>query len=512
MISEFMEYSGFELENSYSDEGIIKSFGEEYVNEDGKIEYNSIYEYLSKSKIVESVLSKEVKEEKHKITNHKNIDYVSMSIIASSLALWILNFMIIPGTYIFKCAKGFGLNLRIWSIILSLLMCRTLINGKISKHTEYHVLIGYIYTISSLGHTTFHFINGVSNNIQYITGYILFGISVLMGISSYFRHSGYNIFVIIHRLNYIILTLLILHVKELWLWFVIGLIIVGIEFLYNTFNRTQISTLSCSRISKYQNIIYLSFNRVIQNVPGSYYRIMIPSINYEWHSFSVANCSPSDQLLFIISIRGDWTKELENKLKSNSNDIVFVMGPFITASCNILNDETKKILCIAGGIGIAPFISVVDTKVQLNRINDEYRSNYLETFEEKMLQQQSFTLKSIKLSFNRKSKEKLSVIWIIREPEHLIKYIDDIINSSEFIDFTVYITGKFDKTDELKHKWNIIKLLRNSNIKCFFYKPNIYSIIKDYSDVFFCGSKRLEDDVKNSCYINKVKFHCEKFD
>lgn len=486
--SDFLKESGYDLENICSDENI---------------------NYLLNSNIIKSVLSKKQDNNKTSIKKSKSIDYISLSIIISFLALWILNFMIIPGSYIFKCAKGFGLNLRIWSIILSLLMCRSLLNGKISKHTEYHILIGYIYTLSAFGHTVFHFINGVLPNIQYITGYLLLFISILMFVSSYLRYYGYHIFLMIHRLNYLILPILILHVKELWLWFTIGLIIITIEFLYNIFNRTQISTLQCSRLSKYQDIIYLSFNRVIQNVPGSYYRIMVPSISYEWHSFSVANCSLSDQLLFIISIRGDWTKKLEEKLKNGSTDMAVVMGPFITTSCNILNDESKKILCIAGGIGIAPFISVVDTKVQLNRINDEYRSNYLETFDEKMLQQQSFTLKSIKFSFNKKCKQKLYVIWIIREPEDLIKYIDDIINSSEFIDFTVYITCK---ENIIENKWKIIKLLCKSNIKCFFYKPNIDSLIVDYSEVFFCGSKRLEEDIRNTCYTSGIKFHCEKFD
>ena len=317
-ISDFLSYCGFEIEAYYSNDcltSILGKDGNPFLED--KIEYNTIYEYVDSIKTSKNIILTENNHQRIHNNNYFKFDHVSISIILTSISLWIINFMIIPGSLIFKIAKGFGLNLRIWSIVLPLLMCRTLLNGKITKHTFYHSLIGYIYVISGLGHTICHIINNIDNNLQYITGFILISIVIIMGISSYLRHLKYDLFVSIHRLNYLILPLLILHVKKLWIWFMVGLLIVSIEFFYNILNKTQISTLENSRISKYENIIYLSTNRVIQNIAGSYYRIMIPSINYESHPFSVSNCSLSDQLLFIISVRGDWTEKLKEKLKKS---------------------------------------------------------------------------------------------------------------------------------------------------------------------------------------------------
>lgn len=514
-ISKFLIYCGFELESFYLNDyltNILGKDGNPFL--EGRVEYNSLYEYVESSKVSKSIISDKPKSETVIKNNYFKYDYVSTLIVLMSISLWIINFILIDGIYVYKIAKGFGLNLRIWSIILPLLMCRTLLNGKITKHTYYHSLIGYIYLINGFGHTICHFINKVDDNLQYITGYILMFIVILMSISSYLRHLKYDLFVCIHRLNYLILPLLFLHVKNLWIWFMIGLLFISIEFIYNILNKTQISTLENSRLSKFENTLYLSTNRAIQNVAGSYYRIMVPSINYEWHPFSVSNCSLCDQLLFIVSIRGNWTEKLKEKLKKKSSDILIISGPFFTTSCNILNNESDQILCVAGGIGITPFLSIIDNKVQINKINYDYRSNYLDTNEEIMLQKQSFTIKDIINISVKNNKKVLNVIWVIKEPQNLIGYIDDVINVSNHVKFRIYITNRFSKEDEIKNKWKMLKLLCSSNIECYFYRPNLSEIIKDtkYDRIFFCGPERFEIDVRNLAKENEIEFHCEKFD
>lgn len=518
-ISDFLLYSGFDLEGVYSNENLTNILGKNgnpFIEDN--VEYNTLYEYLYSSKVLMNITKKENKEI-NKIKEYNHDGYIIILILIS-MGLWVINFMIIEGSLIFKCAKGFGLNLRIWSIVLPLLMCRTLLNGKIINNIKYHITLGYIYLISALGHSILHFINHIDNNLQYIIGIILMSISLLMGISSHLRHLRYDIFTYIHRVNYLILPLLLVHVTNLWIWFTVGLIIIAIEFTYNLINKTQISTLENSKISKYEDIIHLSFNRVIPNVSGAYYYIMIPSINYEWHPFSVSNCSLSDQLLFIISIRGDWTKQLKDKLKNTNNCIAIISGPFHTSSCNILNNESDSILCIAGGIGITPFLSIIDDKVQINKINSEYRSNYSDLNKETMLQKQSFSIASAAntsidfSNFERKPKKPLNVIWVIKSPQNLIKYINDIINISTSVKFSIYITGKFNKEEDIKNKWLMINILYGSNIDCYFYKPDISKIIKGtkFDRIFFCGPERFEKDVKEICNENRVEMHSEKFD
>lgn len=522
-INYFLQYCGLAPEQSIDNDDFSKIIGKENnIFTENDIEYNSIYEYLNGYKYVDNLISLVIDDDKRtrkrsatktKQDNSFSINYTKLIIFWISVALWLINFFMIPGPYVYKCAKGFGLNLRIWTIILSFLMCRTLLMGRLSKHTDYHVFIGYIYTICTLGHTICHFIFHIGTDAQYITGYLLTFFTLLMTITSYFRHYKYDLFFYIHRLNYLFLPILIIHFPKLWYWFVAALVVVAIEGIINYYFKTQISTLANSRVSKYQNIIYLSFHRAIASTSGSYYRIMIPSINTEWHSFSVASTHLTDQMLFIVEVRGDWTQKLFEKLSSKSNDIAVIMGPYMTSSCDILIDETENNLCIAGGIGIAPFISVVDTKVQLGRINDDYRANYLDTVEEIMEQKRSLTIQNLGTNFSRHRREKLTLVWIVRSPQHLMKYIDDILGNSEDVNIRIYITGKFTKEENIKHRWFMITKLQRSNIVCYFRRPIIDELIsQNYNNVFFCGPDRLEKDVKRVCNEKMVKFHTEKFD
>lgn len=505
-INKFLHECGFEFEENISQLKLDKILGSNNIFDEDYIEYETLYEYLKEHKNIDTILEKE-KHDKVIIENTKfNSDVIPMSIFIISIILWFINFFITPGPYIFKFAKGFGLNLRVWSIVLSLLMCRTLINGKIQENTKYHIIIGYIYLLCAIGHTVCHFIFHIGTNSIYISGYILTLFILLMGISSYFRHMKYDLFFYIHRLNYLFLPILIIHQPKLWYWFFSGLIIVLIEHLYNLIYKTQISKLTNSRISRYENLIYLSFPSSFPSISGSYYKIMIPSINTEWHPFSVSNTHLTDQLLFIVSVRGDWTEKLNHKLINKCDDIAIIMGPFTTCSCNIL--DNKKNLCIAGGIGIAPYISIIDTKVQLGRINDDYRTNYLDMNKEIMEQKKSLTIQHITISFKRKPIEKITVVWIVKESQNLMKYIDDVINVSENINFIIYITSKND----IKSKWSIITKINNSNIKIYFMKPNLLKIIEEYDKVFMCGPKRLENDVEKICSLKNIKLFCEKFD
>lgn len=514
-ITNFLHYSGFEIEESIPEDKFNSIVGKENnIFCEDYIEYNVLYEFISGIKNKNGIIdSKE--EKQYKNTNNRfKSNFTRILILLATVGLWILNFFRIDGPYVFKCAKGFGLNLRIWSILLPILMCRSLLNGKIEHNISYHVFIGYIYFICMIGHTICHFIYHIDYNQQYITGFILSIITLLIGISSYYRYLKYDIFFYVHRLNYLFLPLLLVHITDLWIWFTVALCIILLEHLYNILLKTQISTLINSKISKYEDIVYLSFHCALKSATGSYYRIMIPSISTEWHSFSVANTHLVDQLLFIIAVRGDWTKKLKEKLINKSNDIAIIMGPYYTCSTQILNDESEKILCIAGGIGIAPFISVIDTKIQLSRINDNYRSNFLDRSQEILNQEKSISFPTMNFEIGKNKKNKLQIVWIIRKPEDLISYIDNVIEKSTVVNFKIYITGKFTKEEDIKNKWSMLKRLENSNIEAYFIKPNLEKIINcdKFDKVFFCGSERLEDDIKEICSNNKIPLYCEKFD
>lgn len=525
------------------------------------INYSDIYNYISSIKQHKSLITQIINQ--NNISQNVDFKYQTSKFLVLSLSifLWLIYFFFTESNYYVKCAKGFGLNLRIWSMLSVTLMCRTLLYGKVEKHTKYHIFIGYILFICAIGHTFFHLLNNnsVSTNnsklnrypndrhdLTFITGYVLFFLSIIITLSSYFRHKGYQLFSMLHRLTYLWLPLCIVHVTPLWQWFTVPICLLGIESIINFIYKTQISTLTNSRLMspfnlKYKNkTMFLSVPKNHATISGSYYRIMVPSIItyykfkllnfefnipcfFEWHSFSLANSEFVNQLLFLIDVRGDWTNELYEKLKLGSNSYVFVMGPFTTPSTEVLNTDTKKQLCIAGGIGIAPFISIFDTKIQKYKCNLEYRENYLKVFGNNLQQKQSISLTNLinNRSLSTPIRQPLKFIWIFRNPEqysHLFDYIKCIFSESVDVFLDIYITGSFKDKEKIKAIFYVLNLLDNcnENIKVYFERPNLTSLIINESytpeNIFFCGSDKMEEELKTICKKGGITLKTEKFD
>ncbi len=553
IILKFLEFCGFYQGNSYTVSLISQIVGEKnnpFLRkndnlgenkspvENELIDFWSIYKYVHQYKRNRTLISPHSEIRFINSYDYFSMNYIKSIIVLISIGLWIFYFLYKQGPIAYKVAKGFGLNLRMWSIIMPILMCRSFLMGKIEKHTKYHVLIGYIYLICTFGHTIAHFCNSQIISDKYISGLILFGIVSLISISSivvrYIKSFPYDVFLNIHRLSYTILPLLIWHMPDLWPWFFVGLIILTGEQFYNFMIKTQISKLTNSRITKYDNLITLSFHRVIPSVSGAFYKIMIPSISTEWHSFSLASNHLTDQLLFVVSIKGDWTTKLASLLEHGSNNFAIIQGPFYTCSTEILNDQHERILCIAGGIGIAPFISVLDTKVQLWKIDTDYRANYLSSNDVEMVQVRSYlpieSISDIEMNFRNPQKKKLNLVWIVREPQELMKYINDIISLSPAVLITIYITGCLEKEKLIKAKWFILKNFHFSKINFIFGKPGLEEIIMNmsvnidfhneisenntnyYDKVFYCGPDSLEKDVKVICDRHRIPLKCEYFE
>jgi len=53
---------------------------------------------------------------------------------------------------------------------------------------------------------------------------------------------------------------------------------------------------------------------------GQYAQINIPAISkFQWHPFTIASSPYDDNLYFYVNPAGDWTRELRNLGKSQSN-------------------------------------------------------------------------------------------------------------------------------------------------------------------------------------------------
>jgi hypothetical protein len=275
------------------------------------------------------------------------------------------------------------------------------------------------------------------------------------------------------------------------------------------------SKLTTSNISKERKLIFLSVPRDKYTISGSYYRIMVPSISLEWHSYSVINSEIVDQLLFLIDVRSDWTRNLYDQISKKTNNYVIVQGPFMTVFSDILATDKEHCICIADGkTGISPFLSVMDTKIQISRCNLEYRENYALMFGHKMQQKQAMTLFDIieNHTTNTPVRYPLKVIWIFNDlttVEYLFDYIKYLLTDSTNVYLDIYITEHFMCNARIKQIFRILHLLEGSNdyIKIFFQKPNFISIMNDErpNTVYFSGSNQLFRDIRTVCNDNEIR-------
>lgn len=274
------------------------------------------------------------------------------ALLAIQAALWELNFSYYQGQgypYSFCVAKGFGLNLRILTILLFLSMARSTMGilhdikfvqliVPMGFNLQIHSFIGFCVLGHALGHMLGHiayhseFVDGglghafVQKSLlrgaawadkgagDGITGFLLLLMIMLMAGTALQRGNGskgYKIFSNTHFLYTLWLGVLFLHVPSLWPWFVSIGALFATERAYDFFKQTTHSTLASSRPCG-KNVTFLSVPRSsLPSYPGSYFRIKVPEISrVEFHPFSLAGSVSSHHLTFFVAATGDWTREL----------------------------------------------------------------------------------------------------------------------------------------------------------------------------------------------------------
>ncbi|KYO28533.1 NADPH oxidase 4 isoform A [Alligator mississippiensis] len=166
------------------------------------------------------------------------------------------------------------------------------------------------------------------------------------------------------------------HFPETWLWISGPLCLYCAERLYRYIRSNKPVTIT-SVISHPCNVLEL---RMMKNNfkarPGQYIILHCPRVSaLESHPFTLTMCPTDTKATFGVHIKivGDWTERFRDLLLphwSQDTEILpifhqrhypklFVDGPFGSPSEESLNYEVS--LCVAGGIGVTPFASVLNT-------------------------------------------------------------------------------------------------------------------------------------------------------
>lgn len=203
----------------------------------------------------------------------------------------------------------------------------------------------------------------------------------------------YHIWKYSHKVTGIALILAFIHIVlvpgitstpilNTWILFTTGTGIASwiyFEFFYTLFTPNYVYQVS--EIKKNGDIFKIKLtpqNNKMVYKPGQYARLSLirSNISKEIHPFTITSHPDENELAFAIKILGDYTKNLD-KLKIG--DIAHVWGPYGNFSDKFLSSD-KDAIFIGGGIGIAPFMSMIKEArknlVSDRRVNVFYCTKY----------------------------------------------------------------------------------------------------------------------------------------
>ncbi|KAM4699753.1 NADPH oxidase 4 [Discoglossus pictus] len=177
------------------------------------------------------------------------------------------------------------------------------------------------------------------------------------------------------------------HFPETWLWISGPLCLYCAERLYRFFRSNKPVTIT-SVIHHPCNVIEIRM--VKENFkarPGQHIILQCPQVSaLENHPFTLTMCPTEKKTTFAVHIKvvGDWTEQFRQLLESHSSQCteilpiiqqrkhpkIYIDGPFGSPSEEALNYEVS--LCVAGGIGVTPFASI------LNQLLDDWKEYKLQ--------------------------------------------------------------------------------------------------------------------------------------
>ncbi|XP_054708891.1 NADPH oxidase 4-like isoform X2 [Uloborus diversus] len=296
----------------------------------------------------------------------------------------------------------------------------------------------------------------------------------------------------------------------IWLWIMSSLFVYTIDVTYRFIRRNEHANLLSFHLYKC-DVISLKFLKPdFRANPGQYVFLQCPRIStFEWHPFSISQCPSSTDPTFTVHLRttGDWTECLKEYLIEDNEEMlistdaheirmsylpseqpsgkILVDGPYSSCFENVFQHSVS--ICIAGGIGLTPFASVLsylridmENLTKIKRIHLLWIGREIEIF----------------YCFAELLTEMFETVWQLNQPDKF--------------EFLLYVT-KIEICDTvlntLQESFPVLKpriqLGRPKWHHLFEQWSSIYK--KSNIGIFCCGSKVLTDEIKtlSHCYNSR---------
>lgn len=183
------------------------------------------------------------------------------------------------------------------------------------------------------------------------------------------REKHFRLFRLLHvGAAFVFFTLLIFHgmfreKPETYKWITPVLIIYTLDRILRRVKASSVAlSLTAENAALRGDILVLRVPRPFSFRAGQYAEIQVPSINIEWHPFTIASAPHEEEVTFCIKANGDWTQqlrdEMEKRLQGEQHEPlrVVVRGPFGAPTQHAEGHE--RVVLVSGGVGSTPFAAI----------------------------------------------------------------------------------------------------------------------------------------------------------
>lgn len=285
---------------------------------------------------------------------------------------------------------GYSLNLNTPLILLlsSRLLLTTLHRSPLANvlpldaaFPDLHIVAGYVIAASVILHASFHMTwiiiaNGWSPGIfgftfSVITGFTLLSVMAIIVLVTrpFVKNRNFRIFHVVHVGGaFIFFVLLVFHgsfneVPETYKWITPAVIIYVVDRVIRRYKASSVAlNLTADNAALHGDILVLRVPRPFKFHAGQFAEIQVPTINIEWHPFTIASAPHEEETTFFIKNVGDWTGKLSDKMRARLEGEkheplrVMVRGPYGAPAQHV--EGYERVVLVSGGVGATPFAAI----------------------------------------------------------------------------------------------------------------------------------------------------------
>ena len=212
-----------------------------------------------------------------------------------------------------------------------------------------------------------------------VTGVTWFAVFTAMWVGSrdaVLRGGRFQLFYVTHSLYVLWFLVGVLHGPVFIWWVGLPLLAFAVEQIVRRVGRARETQVLESRVLR-SGVTRLTLEKPegFAASAGDFVFVRLPTIaEHEWHPFTISSAPERPHLTLHVRALGDWTKALrswaEKRCSGDSQRPVpaFLDGPYGAPCAEIL--KSRRAVLIAGGIGVTPFASVLESIVLKARQNE----------------------------------------------------------------------------------------------------------------------------------------------